>query len=160
MAGIEVRPISESDRSWVTSLVCELWSGDIVIAHGETFRPGSLPGFIAHKRGEPYGLITYHLEDQACEIVTLNSLLEMIGVGTRLVNAVIQVATDSACQCVRVVTTNDNLRALAFYQKRGFRITEVRPDEITNSRRLKPEIPLIGYNGIPIWDEIELKLTL
>lgn len=160
MAEIDIRPITESDRSWVTSLVCELWSGDIVVTHGDIFHPGSLPGFIAHTCGEPYGLITYHLGDRECEIITLNSLLEMMGIGTRLVNAVIKVAASSGCQCVRVNTTNDNMRALLFYQKRGFRIVGIRPDAIVRARQIKPEIPLVGYDGIPIRDEIELKLTL
>lgn len=159
MAKIELRPITESDQSWVTSLVCELWSAEIVVAHGMIFNPGDLPGFIAHMNGEPYGLVTYHLAGTECEIITLNSLMEMMGIGTRLVEVVIEVAKASGCRRVSVVTTNDNTRALAFYQKRGFRITAVYPDAITESRKIKPEIPLIGYNGITICDEIELTRT-
>jgi hypothetical protein len=58
---------------------------------------------------------------------------------------------------LRVTTTNDNLDALRFYQKRGFQIVAVRPGAVDESRRVKPSIPVIGEHGIPIRDEIELE---
>jgi hypothetical protein len=58
-----------------------------------------------------------------------------------------------------VVTTNDNLGALRFYQRRGFVLAALRPGAITEARRtLKPEISEIGADGIPIRDELELEL--
>ena len=152
----KIRPISENDRSWVASLVRELWSADIVVVHGDIYKPAELPGFIADDQGVPKGLITYHIVGNSCEIVTLDSLVESIGIGTALLDAVRRTALKHGCQVFWVVTTNDNMRALAFYQKRGFRITTVRPDAVTESRQIKPEIPLIGYNGIVVRDEIEL----
>lgn len=56
-----------------------------------------------------------------------------------------------------LITTNDNLNALGFYQKRGFRIKAVYPGAVDEARRIKPEIPLAASNGIPIRDEIELE---
>ena len=156
----QIRPISDQDRSWVSALVRELWISDIVVVHGTIYKPAELPGFIADENGEPLGLITYHLEEDECEIVTLDSLRESIGIGTTLVDSVRQAAKDAGCQRLWVVTSNDNLRALSFYQKRGFRINAVRPDGVTESRKVKPEIPLIGYNGIMIMDEIELETKL
>jgi hypothetical protein len=61
---------------------------------------------------------------------------------------------------LRLTTTNDNLTALRFYQRRGFRIAAVRPGAVAAARRLKPTIPELGEHGIPIRDEIELALTL
>jgi ribosomal protein S18 acetylase RimI-like enzyme len=58
---------------------------------------------------------------------------------------------------VRVTTTNDNLNALRFYQRRGFRIMGVHPGAVNEARRLKPSIPAIGAYGIPICDEIDLE---
>jgi ribosomal protein S18 acetylase RimI-like enzyme len=59
-----------------------------------------------------------------------------------------------------VITTNDNLDALRFYQRRGFRITKVHTDALKESRRLKSEIPETGLYEIPICDEIELERDL
>ena len=60
-----------------------------------------------------------------------------------------------------VVTTNDNVLALGFYQRRGFGLVALRTGAVDKARRdLKPEIPELGQSGIPIHDEIELSLSL
>ena len=53
-----------------------------------------------------------------------------------------------------------NLNALQFYQKRGFDIVKLHINAVKQSRKIKPEIPLIGFNGIPIRHEIELEMNL
>ncbi len=105
------------------------------------------------------GLITYCLEDKNCEIVSLNSLKPSVGIGTALVEAVKDVAGKSGCKRVWLITTNDNLNALRFYQKRGFSLATIHRNAVEKSRKLKP-IPLTGFDGIPIRDEIELELII
>ena len=160
MTDIRIRPIDEDDRSWVGCVIRELWVTDIVVTHGEIFRPAELPGFIADENGEPLGLITYNIDRRCCEIITLDSLRESIGIGTALIEAVIDAARESGCQRVCVITTNDNLHALGFYQKRGFYLKDIRPNAIEVSRKIKPDIPKIGVDGIPLRDEIELEILL
>jgi ribosomal protein S18 acetylase RimI-like enzyme len=103
------------------------------------------------------GLVTYRVEKQECEIITLNSFAEREGVATELLQAAERAALQSGCNRLWVITTNDNLDALRFYQRRGFTITKVHTDTLKESRRLKPEIPEIGLYEIPIHDEIELE---
>jgi Acetyltransferase (GNAT) family len=67
---------------------------------------------------------------------------------------------EAGCRRVWLITTNDNLRALRFYQRRGFRLVAVHPDALARSRELKPSIPEIGLDGIPLRDELELELLL
>jgi RimJ/RimL family protein N-acetyltransferase len=71
-----------------------------------------------------------------------------------------EVARQHGCQRVWLITTNDNLNALRFYQKRGFELVAVHRRAIDEARKIKPEIPLIGEYGIPIRDEIELEIAL
>jgi len=59
-----------------------------------------------------------------------------------------------------VITSNDNLSALGFYQRRGFRLVAVYQNAIDAAREIKPNIPQIGMENIPIHDEIELELWL
>jgi len=92
--------------------------------------------------------------------VTIDSLVEGQGVGTALIAAVAEAARASGCLRLWLVTTNDNVDALRFYQKRGFRLAALYPDAIAESRKLKPKIPPIGAHGIPIRDEIELVMRL
>jgi hypothetical protein len=61
---------------------------------------------------------------------------------------------------VWLITSNDNLNALRFYQRRGYRLAAVHRDAIVLARQIKPEIPLVGDFGIPLTDEIELEKLL
>lgn len=159
---IRVRPLAAEDEAWVSQYIDYRWGSKRMVAHGQLYVPHTLPGFVALRREsqEKVGLATYHLEDDACEIVTLDSDLPGQGVGTALVRAVRQFARDEGCRRLWLVTTNDNLEALRFYQKRGFTLVRLRPNALERARELKPEIPLVGNDGIPLRDEIELEMEL
>jgi ribosomal protein S18 acetylase RimI-like enzyme len=81
-------------------------------------------------------------------------------VGSALIAAVRAAAQAAGCRRLWLVTTNDNTRALRFYQKRGFRLAALYPNAMERYRRLKPQIPELGLDGIPLRDEIELEMTL
>jgi GNAT superfamily N-acetyltransferase len=157
---IEIREKLISDQNWVTHLIKERWSSDIVIAHGVVYNPAVLPGYVAFCDSSPVGLLTYQIANHQCEIITIDSLQEQIGIGSALIEAVKTRAIRVGCVRLWVVTTNDNLHALGFYQKRGFQLAAVYKNVVERSRKVKPEIPLIGMHGIPIRDEIELEMNL
>ena len=77
-----------------------------------------------------------------------------------LVLAARDIAIQSNCTRLWLITTNDNIPALIFYQNRGFNLVAIHKNALEFSRRLKPEIPMIGLDGIPIRDEIELEMML
>ena len=156
-----VRPISDADRPRVRELIRKRWGDECVVVHGARYLPHTLRGYMAEDEGKDLvGLATLVLENAACELVTLDSLEEGCGVGTALVNAVAGEAARSGCTRLWCITTNDNVHAIRFYQKRGFRIGAVHPGAVERARRIKPSIPLIGIDGIPIRDEIELEMKL
>lgn len=155
-----VKPIFEKDRDWVRQFVKSHWGSDIVVGKGRVHRPADLDGFIAFEEKEPGGLLTYEIEDRECEIVTIDSIRERQGIGTVLVNAVKGKAKASDCGRLWLITTNDNLNALGFYQKRGFHLVAVYSNAVEASRKLKPQIPAVAQNGIPIRDELELEMKL
>lgn len=160
MPSYSIRPLNARDRDWVASFVAEQWGSESVVVHGVTYFPYEQPGFVAELDGGMVGLLTYHIEEDGCEIVTLNSLCPSIGIGTALIEAAMEVARQSGCWRIWLITTNDNLYALRFYQKRGFTLVAIRPNALEESRKIKPEIPLIGMGGIPLRDEIELEMML
>jgi ribosomal protein S18 acetylase RimI-like enzyme len=157
---LDIRPLTNKDRSWVRQKTCQEWGTETVVAHGEIFHPDRLPGFCASRGKETLGLITYQVCAAGCEIVTLNSWQEGLGIGTALIEAVEQAARGQGCRRLWLVTTNDNTTALRFYQKRGFVLCALRVAVIQASRQLKPQIPLLGVDGIPIRDELELEMWL
>jgi ribosomal protein S18 acetylase RimI-like enzyme len=141
-------------------LVAQLWGSEIVAVHGVEFHPADLGGFIAERAGRIVGLVTYDLAGDMLEIVTLNAIERRVGIGTLLVEATVHKARRCGCHEIRLTTTNDNVDALRFYQRRGFRLVELRPGAVDRTRRNKPEIPRSGEYGIPLHDEIELALRI
>ena len=109
------------------------------------------------RQAENIGLITVHVGEKECEITTLDSLDELMGVGSALVEAVENWAREAGIERLWLVTTNDNLEALKFWQKRGYELVSVHRNAIADARRIKPQIPITGLNGIKIRDEIELE---
>jgi GNAT superfamily N-acetyltransferase len=156
----QIRPLNSKDRTWVASLLKEWWAGPKIVTRGRMHYADKLPGFIAIKDSSPAGLVTYRIEGKECEIVTMNSLAQGIGIGSALLDAVKQLAASSGCKRLWLITTNDNNAALRFYQKYGMELVAVHRNAIPKSRLLKPEIPLTGNDGIPIRDEIELEMPL
>lgn len=157
MQEFEIRRTRPEDREWVERLTRNHWGGPSVVVHGVTYHPHDLEGFVARSNGEMLGLLTFVIDGSSLEIVSLISVSEGQGVGSALLQAAIAEAGKAGCRRVWVITTNDNLPALGFYQKRGFRIAAVHRGAIERSRRLKPEIPEVGLDGIPMRDELELE---
>lgn len=160
MKAATVLPLKSEDRAWADALIEEHWGSTRVISRKKAYDISTLPGFVADVEGKKAGLATYRFDGDECELMTLNSLIEDAGVGTALVEAVRKAAIDNGCTRLWLITTNDNMRALGFYQKRGFSLVAVHSGAIEYSRKLKPQIPMIGMHGIPLRDELELEVLL
>jgi len=157
---VEIRPLSAADVPEVRQWWREHWGGDTMMMHGEVVHTDSLEGFAAEEQGRWVGLVTFRIERGECEITSLDSLQERKGTGTRLMQQAIQKAREAGCRRLRLTTTNDNLNALGFYQKMGFVLAVLRRNALDEARKVKPGIPLVGRNGIPLRDEIELEFLL
>jgi len=157
---ISIRKTTPKDMEWIKKIFLKFWKGDFVVAKGRVYKPEVLEGFIAHSGSKKLGLVTYKVSGDELGIISFNSFLKNKGVGTALMKKVIKLARKKALRRIWVSTTNDNLEALKFYQKRGFRIKRVYPDAMDKVRKLKPSIPKIGDNGISLRDEIELEILL
>ena len=158
--GYEIVTLTPNHRGWATTLVREHWGSEKVVTRGKIHDTSRLPGFVALVGDEPVGLVTYRVDGQHCEIVSLDSLMQGIGIGSALVAAVAEEVRKLGCLRLWLITTNDNLDAIHFYQKRGFHLVAVHRGALEETRRLKPALPLTGIDGIPLRDEIELEISL
>ena len=148
--------IDEVERIAVNS-----WGGIQVAVHRELFDLRKLPCYIAlSAEQELLGYCYYRFSDNECEIMAIESIKPNCGVGSSLIKAVIDKATGERCRRVNLSTTNDNARAFRFYQRRGFTINAFRLNELEYARKLKPTIPLLGEDDIPLLHEIEFELVL
>jgi N-acetylglutamate synthase-like GNAT family acetyltransferase len=160
MTAFQVRSTDTKDVGWIGDFLKQHWGSTKIVSRGRIHCAERLPGFVAIHDDKPVGLVTYRIDGNQCEIVTLNSLFERTGIGSALLNTVKAAAAAAKCLRIWLVTTNDNVRALHFYQRRGFVLVAVHRNAIEKSRKLKPEIPLVGFYGIPLRDEIELEMSL
>ncbi len=153
-----LRPIAASDLPWLRQFIVEHWGAELMIVHGEQLYPAEHAGFVAESGVEVVGVVTYVLRGDECEILSLNSLAEGQGIGAALVESVRKVALANGACRLWLITTNDNLNALRFYQKCGFELVKICRHAVDQARKIKPSIPLLGDFGIPIRDEIELEM--
>ncbi len=160
MVDFSIRPTGDSDRTWMVSWMIEHWDAKQVVTISGIYRPHELPGFVVILDTNRIGLLTYRIEGESCEIVTLDSTVPNRGIGTALIEQVKATAYAAGCRRLWLITTNDNLHALGFYQKRGFVLAALHRDILDTWRKLKPEIPLVGMDGIPLRDAIELEMRL
>ena len=180
----DIREIDTALREKVQPIVDESWSAPYMVVGGKLWDTRVMPGFAAVSQSlsiettsplkptplsetcEILGYLLYDFHDGICEIMALESIAQNIGVATALIEKVKETAKISGASPkaetvrVTVVTTNDNTNAIRFYQRRGFSIRTVRLSVMDAARLLKPSIPLIGDNGIPLRDEIEFEIEV
>lgn len=157
---IEIRPLTEDDRPWADRVEADSWGEPVVARLGELVDPTRLPGFVVCLDGRPAGLATYAVRGDECEVVTIRSLREGLGVGRALLDAIHDAARGAGCRRLWLVTTNNNVRALALYQRWGMELVAFHRDAVSESRRLKPSIPERDEHGVAIAHELEFELRL
>lgn len=155
-----IRVTGEADRPAAKALLTERWTGPEILLDGAMIDASALPGYVAEADGQMVGLVTLIKREKEWEILTLDSLSRWKGTGTRLLEAVVEDAKANGLTRLVVRTSNDNLDAFRFYQRRGFRLERIAQGVIDEERHHKPEIPLKGDYGIPIRDEVVFACSL
>lgn len=153
----------DRDEGWATAMLDRALGGRGQVRRGEridVLAPGR--GLVATEAGHPVGLLTFRDDGPAAvELTAIVAEPSGRGSGTALLESLVRSAADDGATRIRVVTTNDNLDAIAFYQRRGFRLAAARLGAVDAARRdLKPTIPVLGPSGIPIRDELEFEIEL
>lgn len=153
---MEVRQVYGAERSHAIARLKAEWGAPILV-RGATYAFEDCEIWMA---GEMEGLAAVSGRDRpVAELVAINAFVPWRGVGTALLAAITaQLRPDFGT--LRLTTTNDNLDALRFYQRRGFRLAALRAGAVDQARLTKPSIPMIGEHGIRLRDEIDLVLEL
>ena len=157
---IAIEPLGSADCEWAEALVAGHFGSARVVTRGVLHDTRRLPGLIAMDGDEPVGLARYRIDGDECEVMLVIAVRRRVGIGTALLRAVRDAARHAGCERLWLVTTNDDLPAIAFYRALGWRLVAVHEGAVRASRVLKPEIPLLGEGGVPIVDELEFELLL
>lgn len=152
----DIRAATPGDHEAIVALLRDRWGGETMIVHDTVYRPADLPAFVAVDGPDLVGLVTYEPGIDSWHVLSLDSLVPGHGSGSALLDRVEAAARAAGCPRITLVTTNDNLDAIRFYQRRGYQIASIDPGAVDRARRMKPSIPLIGCHGIPVRDELTL----
>lgn len=152
--------IQDSDRPDMARFIEHHWGSTKVICCGTVYYPHEHEGLIERRDDRIVGLLTWCLDGDGMQLLTLNATLEGQGIGSSLMLTAIEEGRKRALKRIWLATTNDNLRAIGFYQRLGFRMVEIHIGSIDRAREIKPQIPDVGRGGIPMHDEIVLELRI
>lgn len=150
---------SEQDREHVRGMLRYFWGKTELSCFGTKFRALDQINIIAEVAGKPVGLISLAIRKKEGIIPALAvyPAFQGYGLGKKLFEKGMDYFKSKGIKIVKVSTTNDNLPAMYFYQKIGFALDKVIPGRVKQIHKGK-EIP--GFGGIPIRDEVNLKLVL
>lgn len=152
--------LSTANRAGVDRFIRDEWGGPMIVTLGNLFDSSVLPGYMTLENGQIIGAILYRLSGNECEVAALYALEQNHGVGTALLNIVIETAQGQNCRRVWLVTTNDNTHAIRFYQKYGFALKAVHIGSFAVIRQLKKGLPANGIDGSPLEHEFEFEILL
>ncbi len=160
MNDISLRLTTHNDTAQIKELMNKYWGGEPLVIRAQNYYPSKLEGIFALNKDEIIGFLFFDVQDEYCEIVVFEVLKKFQGVGTRMLEKLKDITKNKDCNRIFLMTNNDNLDALRFYQRRGFQICAIHIDSVKESRKLKPGIPMTGEYNIPLRDEIDLELKL
>jgi ribosomal protein S18 acetylase RimI-like enzyme len=152
--------LADADLAWKLATLERGWGATSIARLGELVDAASLPGFVVVREDDRIGLLTYREDDGEIEVVTIQALVEGRGVGRALLDAAYWHTVQANASRLWLVTTNDNVRAFAFYQRWGMDLQRVIRDGVEASRRVKPSIPTLGGTGIPLRHELEFEVVV
>jgi len=153
-----VRQAAPEDREPSLALFRHDFGRAAIVAFGEVMTLENHPAIVAEMKGELAGALAYRLQPGAFQIIALatDPMWQRSGVASHLVGEAELLTRRHGLSRLVFATTNDNLPALYFYQRRGWTITEVAAGAmITRSPAAH-----VGFAGIPVRDEIRLEKRL
>jgi GNAT superfamily N-acetyltransferase len=155
---LQFRPIA--DKVFVGRFIASRWGTNALFMSGWVRPASEVEAIGAYEADALVGLATWSVTKGIAAIYSLDSLTEGRGVGGRLIDAVAAAARLAGATRLRTSTTNDNLHALGFLQRRGFRLTTLYAGAAVAYAMSHPELAAEGMGGIPRRDALELELDL
>jgi ribosomal protein S18 acetylase RimI-like enzyme len=157
---LTVRALQPEDRDWVSSTQSTVWGSVMVARKGELLDSLVFPGFVAITDGDRVGLALFCVRGEEFEVLSVWAATSSVGVGRALMQRCFDDARARGCRRVWLTTTNNNVRAISFYQRLGMNMCAFYRDGVAAARILKSSIPLRDEFGVGIDHELEFELLL
>ena len=158
MPPVLVREATDDDRRAARELFNQDFGRTKIVAFGELMDVEEMPALVAVRHSTPSGALAYRLLGDALHVVALatDPMWQRSGVAAYLLAEAELLARRLKLGRLLVATTNDNLPALYFYQRHGYRLTELIPNSVADHTHQEEA----GFAGIPVRDEVRLEKRL
>lgn len=71
----EIFEVKKEHKQLVETFITDRWSSTMSVSKGRILNTVNLPGFLCLENNQIIGLVTYHIINDNCEIVTLNTTI-------------------------------------------------------------------------------------
>jgi ribosomal protein S18 acetylase RimI-like enzyme len=156
---MEIRSATEADWEWIIEESGPI-GGAQVVSLGVLHSLRDHEAIVAIQDDQRIGFAVYRLALPGIELLGLRAVSQWVGIGTSLLKELEEVAKNLGAATIWLCTTNDNLSAIRFYQRRGYHLNAIHPGEFRNVLEVKgydPDTEVVGQDGIIIRDEIVLE---
>jgi ribosomal protein S18 acetylase RimI-like enzyme len=154
-----VRDALPAERDKALQLFRRSLGSDQLVAYGQSVPLDQAELLVAEAEREVAGALAWRRIDGALHILALatDPMWQRSGMGGHLLAEAELLARRHAHPRVVATVTNDNVPALYFYQRRGYRLSGFLRGSLAGRT---PDRRTVGFGGIPILDEIELEKAL
>jgi ribosomal protein S18 acetylase RimI-like enzyme len=149
------------DKSAFLALMMRHWGSHSMMIGIRVYDCAELPLLgLFSPSGETLAVASWAPEGDVAVLCALHALSPGQGAAIQLLDAVKAAAKASGATRLRAMLTNDNLPAMGFYQKQGFRFSGLYVEAIDHYRSVIPTIIRTGHQDIPVRDALELEIGL
>jgi hypothetical protein len=153
-----MRQIDDADG--VAALLDRADNGAFLVMRGIVYEPPSLRAVVAERDGAVAGFAPYCITGNIAFVAAMNNTFGDEEITRALLASVEALCRRAGRSFLRAITSNDSIELLGTMQQLGYRIVAIWPDAMRLVRELKPRLPAVAANGVPIVDEIELEIAL
>ena len=163
--GLHIRKARRDDGPALRALCLRFFHHTDLISYGGKFEITDCESLVAERDGRLVGLLAYLWREGEGDCLVVAFAVaggdQGRGVGAQLQGWLEGECRGRGVERLILSTTNDNLPALYFYQRRGFQIVSVLPGVIQEElRSILSGAEPPGFGGIPVRDEIRLQKHL
>lgn len=152
---------SLDDKSELLALMMAHWGSHKMMIGLNTYDCAEIEAFgLFSAAGETLALASWTMRGDVGLLCALHALKSGQGAAVHLLDAVKAAAKAKGATRLLAMLTNDNLPAMAFYQKQGFRFSGLYVEAIDHYRSVIPTIIRTGHQDIPVRDALELEIGL
>jgi GNAT superfamily N-acetyltransferase len=152
---------SATDKAEAMKMAAAAWGTRRMIFGFQIFDLADIEALeMRDDKGSLIGVAHWSIKGKTAYLCALMVYVPGHGYANQLLAVLMQVARDAGATTVRAMLTNDNTTGMIFYQKNGFRFSNMFVGAVDTFRSKEPDMIKIGQHGLAVHDTLELERDL